>query len=183
MVSVQMGVKMSKRKKTLLLIDSVVLILLVSLDQITKYLAVINLKDKPAIPIIKDVFELNYLENRGAAFGVLQNQKIFFLILGVIILCAVVFVLFRVPDEKKYNILHVLLILVAGGGIGNMIDRIRFDYVVDFFSFVLINFPIFNVADIYVTVSMFGLAVLILFVYKDEDLNFLTLSRKKVPEE
>ena len=71
---------MSKKKSTLLLIDTIVLILLVALDQITKYLAVINLKDKPAIPIIKDVFELCYLENKGAAFGVLQNQKIFFLI-------------------------------------------------------------------------------------------------------
>ena len=171
---------MSKRKKMLLLIDSVVLLLLVFLDQISKYLAVKYLKDKPAVPIIKDVFELNYLENRGAAFGVLQNQKICFLILGVIILFAVVFVLFRVPDDKKYNILHVLLILIASGGIGNMIDRIRFGYVVDFFSFVLINFPIFNVADICVTVSMFGLSVLILFVYKDEDLNFLIWNRKEV---
>lgn len=170
---------MSKKKKKLLLIDAIILIVLVALDQITKYLAVMNLKGKAAIPIIKDVFELNYLENRGAAFGVLQNQKIFFLIISVVIVCAVVFVLYKVPDDKKYNLLHILLIMVASGGIGNMIDRIRFDYVVDFFSFVLINFPIFNVADIYVTLSMIGLAILILFVYKDEDFSFLTLNRKK----
>lgn len=170
---------MSKKKRILLLTDAIVLILLVILDQFTKHLAVVHLKDKPAIPIIKDVFELNYLENRGAAFGVLQNQKIFFLIISVIILVAVVFVLFKVPDDKKYNLLHVLLVMVASGGIGNMIDRIRFEYVVDFFSFVLINFPIFNVADIYVTVSMFGLAILILFVYKDEDFSFLSLKRKE----
>ena len=170
---------MSKKKRILLLTDAIVLILLVILDQFTKHLAVVHLKDKPAIPIIKDVFELSYLENRGAAFGVLQNQKIFFLIISVIILVAVVFVLFKVPDDKKYNLLHVLLVMVASGGIGNMIDRIRFEYVVDFFSFVLINFPIFNMADIYVTVSMFGLALLILFVYKDEDFSFLSLKRKE----
>ena len=170
---------MSKKKRILLLTDAIVLILLVILDQFTKHLAVIHLKDKPAIPLIKDVFELCYLENRGAAFGVLQNQKIFFLIISVIILVAVVFVLFKVPDDKKYNLLHVLLVMVASGGIGNMIDRIRFEYVVDFFSFVLINFPIFNMADIYVTVSMFGLAILILFVYKDEDFSFLSLKRKE----
>ena len=170
---------MSKKKRILLLTDAIVLILLVILDQFTKHLAVIHLKDKPAIPIIKEVFELSYLENRGAAFGVLQNQKIFFLIISVIILVAVVFVLFKVPDDKKYNLLHVLLVMVASGGIGNMIDRIRFEYVVDFFSFVLINFPIFNMADIYVTVSMFGLAILILFVYKDEDFSFLSLKRKE----
>ena len=170
---------MSKKKKYFLLADVIILIVLVALDQITKYLAVINLKDKPAIPIIQDVFELNYLENRGAAFGVLQNQKIFFLIISIIIVCVVVFVLFKVPDDKKYNVMHVLLVMVASGGIGNMVDRIRFDYVVDFFSFVLINFPIFNVADIYVTVSMIGFAILILFVYKDEDFSFLALNRKK----
>ncbi len=170
---------MGKKKRILLLTDAVVLVLLVLLDQFTKHLAVIHLKDKPAIPIIKDVFELSYLENRGAAFGVLQNQKIFFLISGVLILAAVVFVLFKVPENKKYNLLHVLLIMVAGGGIGNMIDRIRFEYVVDFFSFVLINFPIFNMADIYVTVAMFGLAILILFVFKDEDFSFLSLKRKE----
>ena len=170
---------MSKKKRILLLTDAIILVLLVILDQFTKHLAVIHLKDKPAIPLIKDVFELNYLENRGAAFGVLQNQKIFFLVISVIILIAVVFVLFKVPDDKKYSLLHVLLIMVASGGIGNMIDRIRLEYVVDFFSFVLINFPIFNVADIYVTVSMFGLAILILFVYKDEDFSFLSLKRKE----
>ena len=67
---------MSKKKRILLLIDAIVLVLLVILDQFTKHLAVIHLKDKPAIPLVKDVFELCYLENRGAAFGVLQNQKI-----------------------------------------------------------------------------------------------------------
>lgn len=170
---------MSKKKKLLLLIDAIILVVLVILDQFTKHLAVLNLKDKPAIPIIQDVFELHYLENRGAAFGMLQNQKFFFLIISVVILCAVVFVLYKVPDDKKYNLLHILLVMVASGGIGNMVDRIRLDYVVDFFSFVLINFPIFNVADIYVTVSMIGLAILILFVYKDEDFHFLTLNRKK----
>lgn len=170
---------MSKKKRILLLIDAIVLIVLVALDQFTKNLAVVHLKDKSAIPIIKDVFELNYLENRGAAFGVLQNQKIFFLIISIIILAAVVYVLFRAPDDKKYNMLHMLLVMVASGGIGNMIDRIRLEYVVDFLSFVLINFPIFNVADIYVTVSMFGFAILILFIYKDEDFSFLALKRKK----
>ena len=92
---------MSKKKKKLLLIDAIILIVLVALDQITKFLAVMNLKGKAAIPIIKDVFELNYLENRGAAFGVLQNQKFFFLIISVVIVCAVVFVLYKVPVDKK----------------------------------------------------------------------------------
>lgn len=173
---------MSKKKRNLLLLDVLVLILLVAIDQITKYFAIMKLKNKPAIPIISDVFELSYLENRGAAFGLLQNQKFFFLFVGIIILVVVVFVLLKVPDKKKYTALHIFLIMIASGGIGNMIDRIRFDYVVDFFSFVLINFPIFNVADMYVTVSMVGLAILILFVYKEDDLNFLSFKQKKFRE-
>lgn len=174
------GAKMSKRKRAFLLADVIVLIVLVALDQVTKYWAILKLKNQPAIPIISGVFELKYLENRGAAFGVLQNQKVFFLIMSVIILCGVVFVLYKVPDEKKYNLLHIIAVMIAGGGIGNMIDRLRFDYVVDFLSFVLINFPIFNVADMYVTISMAILVVLVLFVYKEEDFSFLTLKRKKI---
>ena len=86
------------------------------------------------------------------------------------------------PEDKKYNILHFLLVLIASGAIGNMIDRIRLEYVVDFFYFVLINFPIFNMADIYVSVACVLLAVVMLFVYKEEDLNFLNIREKKVRE-
>nr|MDE6844656.1 signal peptidase II [Lachnospiraceae bacterium] len=144
---------MNIKKKILLMLDLLGIIILVALDQYTKYLAVVHLKDKPAFIIINGVLELNYLENRGAAFGMLQNQKFFFIFVAVVILSAIGYVLFKTPDNKKYRILHLLLSLIAAGAIGNMIDRIRFDYVVDFIYFVLINFPIFNVADIYVTIS------------------------------
>ncbi len=173
---------MNKQKKRLLLTDFLGLIALVLADQFTKYIAVVHLKDQPAIPIIPDVLELNYLENRGAAFGMLQNQKIFFVFIAVIILALIVYVLFKMPEKRKYTILHVLLVLIASGAIGNMIDRLRLDYVVDFISFVLIHFPIFNVADIYVTVATTALVVLLLFVYKEEDLNFLSFKQTKYRE-
>ncbi len=173
---------MSKKKRNRLLLDVLFLVLLVAMDQLTKYFAIVKLKNQPAVPIIPNVFELNYLENRGAAFGLLQNQKFFFLFSGVIILLVILFVLFKIPDKKKYRMLNLFLVMIIGGGIGNMIDRIRFDYVVDFLSFVLINFPIFNVADMYVTISMIGLAVLILFVYKEEDFGFLSFKQKKFRE-
>ena len=173
---------MNKQKKRLLLTDFLGLIALVLADQFTKYIAVVHLKDQPAIPIIKDVLELNYLENRGAAFGMLQNQKIFFVFVAVIILAMIAYVLFKMPEKRKYTILHVLLVLIASGAIGNMIDRLRLDYVVDFISFVLIHFPIFNVADIYVTVATTALVVLLLFVYKEEDLNFLSFKQTKYRE-
>ena len=155
------------------------IIALIIIDQYTKHLAVLHLKDKPAFSIIDGVFELNYLENRGAAFGMLQNQKGFFLLVSCVVLIAICYILVKIPEDKKYNILHILLVLIASGAIGNMIDRIRLEYVVDFFYFVLINFPIFNMADIYVSVACVLLAVVMLFVYKDEDLDFLNFSTKK----
>ena len=95
--------KISARKKKFLLFDLFLFIVLVLLDQFTKYLAVIKLKDKPAVPILKNILELNYLENKGAAFGMLQNQKIFFVLIAVMIMVIIAYVLFLMPDDKKYN--------------------------------------------------------------------------------
>ncbi len=168
----------TKRKTRLLLVDLAVMLVLILADQAAKYAATLYLKGKPAIPLIPNVLELNYLENRGAAFGMLQNQKIFFVFVAVVILAAIVFVLTIIPLKRKYTALHILLIMVAAGAAGNMIDRLRLDYVVDFISFVLIHFPIFNVADIYVTIATIFFVILFLFYYKEEDLEFLGFQQK-----
>ena len=172
----------TKHKKKFIIFDFLMIIALIIIDQYTQHLAVLHLKDKPAFSVIDGVFELNYLENRGAAFGMLQNQKGFFLLVSCIVLIAICYILMKMPEDKKYNILHILLVLIASGAIGNMIDRIRLEYVVDFFYFVLINFPIFNMADIYVSVACVLLAIVMLFVYKDEDLDFLSFRKKKATE-
>jgi signal peptidase II len=166
-------------KKRLLLLDAILLIVLIVADQITKYLAVENLKGNEPFVIINGVFELHYLENRGAAFGLLQNQKAFFVVIAVIILSVILYVLSKTPYHRIYIKLHVALVFIAGGAIGNLIDRIRLDYVVDFFYFKLINFPIFNVADIYVTFAAAALVILLLFVYEEADLEFLSFRTKK----
>jgi len=173
---------MKNRKKILIVMDMILFTILIFFDQLTKYLAANRLKDHEDIVIIRKVFRLHYLENRGAAFGMLQNQKIFFIFIAIVILAAICYVIFRMPDKKKYTIFHVLLSIIASGAVGNMIDRFRFDYVVDFFYFELINFPIFNVADIYVTCATILLAVLLLFFYKEEDIKFLSIRPKKVRE-
>ncbi|MDD6492735.1 MAG: signal peptidase II [Firmicutes bacterium] len=173
---------MNKHKITLLITDLLLLIILVAVDQFTKYMAVLKLKNQPAFSIIDGILEFNYLENRGAAFGMLQNQKIFFVFVAVIFLCVIIYVLFRTPEGKKYTFLHILLVMIAGGAIGNMIDRLRFDYVVDFIYIVLINFPIFNVADMYVTFATVILVIQVLFVYKEKDFNFLSFNQKKFRE-
>lgn len=168
-----------KKKIIQLLMDFVAFSILVLADQVTKYLAVSKLKEKPAVSIIQDVFELRYLENRGAAFGMLQNGKVFFVFAAVVMLTAIIFVLIKAPVSRKYRPWHVFLVMIAAGGIGNMIDRLRFDYVIDFFYFSLIDFPIFNVADIFVSVGTVLFAVFILFFCKEEDLTFISLSIQK----
>lgn len=164
------------------IIDLFLLIFLVALDQITKYYAVIKLKNQPAYNLIDGILEFNYLENKGAAFGMLQNQKIFFVFVALIFIGVIAFVIVRIPPAKKYRSLHILLVMISAGAIGNLIDRLRFDYVVDFIYLVFINFPIFNVADILVTVSTILLVIQILFVYKDNDFNFLSFNPKKFRE-
>ena len=153
---------------------------LIFIDQITKILAIQQLKDDNAFVLIDGVFELRYLENRGAAFGILQGKKIFVILFTLIALCLIAYIyLKRIPAERKFRFLDVICILFFSGAIGNFIDRIMRNYVVDFFYFKLIDFPIFNVADVYVTVAAFAMILLGLFYYKEEDYNKLFPSKKK----
>lgn len=163
----------SKAKGIYIVLDILFFIFLVIVDQITKNLAVLFLKDKPAIVLMEGVFELRYLENRGAAFGMLQNQKYLFVVIATVIVFLIGYLLIKLPRNRHYVFLEILLVLIASGAVGNMIDRIQYEYVVDFFYFSLIDFPIFNVADIYVSVSCVLLAVLVIFFYKDNDFEFL----------
>lgn len=157
----------------------VAIILLIALDQFTKILAVTYLKGKDGVNLIGDAFQLFYLENKGAAFGMLQNKQGFFLIITIIVLVAIVFLYLKVPSTKMYLPLRVCMVLIVSGAVGNMIDRISKQYVVDFLYFRKINFPVFNVADCYVTIAVAVLAILLLFVYKDEDLDFISFRQKK----
>lgn len=161
-------------KKRTYLIGLLIFISGVALDQFTKYMACTHLKGKEAVVLMKNVFELRYLENRGAAFGMFQGQKYIFLIIGVLMLLAGTYFYVRMPFERRYSYLRYCIICIMTGAVGNMIDRVFYNYVVDFFYFSLIDFPIFNVADIYVTVTTVILLLLILFYYKEEDLDMLT---------
>lgn len=148
-----------------------VFLIIVFLDQMMKYFALQYLRGQDSFVLIPGVFELCYLENRGAAFGILQNKGIFFIIVTFIfMLISIVFYL-RIPERKKFYVLRWLTILVAAGAAGNMIDRIYRGYVVDFFYFSLIDFPVFNVADCYVTLAVFAFILLIFFYFNEEDLE------------
>lgn len=163
------------KKSIRLMIDLIMVVLLVALDQITKLWAVARLKDGEPIILIPGVLKLYYLPNgnTGAAFGILSGHRLFFLIIAVVVVSVIVFALIRIPCTKKYRLLRILLVFIAAGGAGNMIDRFRLSYVIDFIYFYLINFPIFNVADCYVTVAAISIAILVIFRYRDEDFKEL----------
>ena len=157
----------------------VIFFVLLLIDQLTKLWAVKILKPIGSIKIIHNVLEIYYVENRGAAFGIMQNKQWFFLIITLAVLVGLLWISGKIPEEKHFVPLKACLYFVGAGAVGNMIDRVFRKYVVDFIYFSLINFPVFNVADIYVTLSAVFLAILLLFKYKEEDLNVLVNSLKK----
>lgn len=153
-------------------------ILLAAADQLTKYAVCVYLKPRRGLELIPGVFQLYYLENRGAAFGILNNRQIFFiaaaLALTVIICCVYV----RIPEDRRYIPLRFVCVMLAAGAVGNMIDRIFRGYVVDFLYFSLIDFPVFNVADCYVCIGVALLVLLLFTYYKDEPFDFLRPAKK-----
>ena len=125
---------------------------LVGIDQLTKYLVTSNMQLGQSIPVIDGVFELLYHRNPGAAFGILPNQRWIFITFTFIVMLVILVILMS-GKFRKYKLANAAGVLILAGGIGNMIDRLTQKYVVDFLYFKLINFPIFNVADCYVTIA------------------------------
>lgn len=158
------------------------LLLAILVDQITKYFAIAYLEGKQAVTLIEGVLELDFYSNTGIAWSLLEGQIVFILFTGLIFMAVVLFCVIKLPEQKKFHCLYFVCGVLTGGAVGNMIDRIRLGYVVDFISFTLIDFPIFNVADMCIVISVFVLGFLFLFVYKEEDLSFLNFKQKKYRE-
>lgn len=139
--------------------------LIIVLDQISKFGAVKYLKGQEPYVIIKNYFELRYVENYGAAFGILQQKRIIFIIITTLVLAFMLVFLYRYYSRltlmAKFSIS-----LFIGGAIGNFIDRVRLGYVVDFFRvniFNLYDFPVFNVADIFIVCGTILIIYVVLF--------------------
>ncbi len=148
--------------------------LLIGLDQWTKLLVVQSLKNAPPYVLIDGILELGYVENTGAAFGILQGSRLFFLVLTPAICLILLFLLMKTPSKRRYFLFRTVLCFIIAGALGNYIDRLRNGYVVDFIYFKPIDFPLFNAADIYITVGFAVLLLLIIFYYDEEDLDFLS---------
>lgn len=164
------GTEMNSRSKRIT-IDILLFVILLLADRLTKIWAVNVLKDNKPIPVIRNVLELYYLPNgnTGAAFGILAGHRILFLAIAIVVVTVISYMVYNMPSDRKYRTVEILLVFIASGGVGNMIDRIVNNFVIDFIYISCINFPIFNVADMYVSVCTVILAVIILFRYKEED--------------
>jgi len=140
-------------------------ILIIAADQLSKYLAVAYLMDKRPIVLINNLIELHFVRNYGAAFGIMQNQRWLFIVITVLVLIGII--VFIIKNNNKLNIFtKISLGALLGGASGNLIDRVHLTYVIDFIKVdlgSLYDFPVFNIADIFIVVGTSLLVILILF--------------------
>lgn len=156
-------------------------VVLIIIDQLTKYFARVSFSDGSDFLVIPKLYRFVLYKNKGAMWGIFSNAKnsiLYLTIATIIILSVMLFFYFRIPDIKKYSPLLWIIVFVFSGAVGNLIDRIFLGYVTDFIQTEFIDFPIYNVADCYVTVSIFILCYLILFKYSDSDLDFFPKKSK-----
>lgn len=121
------------------------------IDQFTKYIVIKNIQYSYELEVVKDFFYLTHVRNKGAAWGILQNYRIFFLVItGVVVFCMLYFM-----TNEKNSYAKVMYAIIIGGAIGNFIDRLFRGYVIDFFDFYIgsYHFPTFNIADIFITLG------------------------------
>lgn len=135
----------------------VIALLVFFADRITKWLVVTYMEFGQSIPLWEGVFHLTSHRNRGAAFGILQNQRGFFIVITIAIIVGIIWYLWKTHRESK--LVPLALALILGGAVGNFYDRVLTGEVVDFFDFTLINFPIFNIADSAIVIGV-GLFVI-----------------------
>lgn len=139
---------------------------LVGLDQLFKWLAIENLSGIATFPLLDGIFHLTYVENRGAAFGIMNGWGIALIILTTVVLAGLVWLLLK--GKFKHPFLLVAITLFIGGGVGNLIDRVFRQFVVDYLDFRLINFAVFNFADCCIVIGTIFLCIYVLFLSDKE---------------
>ena len=142
-------------------------ILLVVLDQASKiYLTLVNKTSPIDLEVIRGFFRITYTCNDGAAFSILKGKRVFFIIMTIIVVFLIAYYLLK---NKVYWVEKYSLLLIISGAVGNLIDRIMYGYVIDFLDFIIFgyDFPVFNIADSFITIGAIGLIVSILFLNKE----------------
>jgi signal peptidase II len=148
------------------MLQILIVLFIASADQITKYLAVAYLKPLRTVPILEGIFSQTYVENRGAAFGILQNQRWFLVVLPLVIIAVIIFYL---ASHRHDSLLRkISLAVILGGAAGNLIDRMFHGFVIDMLQATFVNFPVFNTADSAVVCGTILLAFQLLFLEKSQ---------------
>lgn len=147
------------------MITIIAVILLTAADQIIKLLTVKYIKPCGSIEIIKNILNFSYVENRGAAFGIMENARWIFILLTITISAVIIYFLFFKKINQK--LLRTSLTLLLSGAIGNLIDRILLGFVVDMIELKFIDYPVFNFADCCVVTGAVLFCIYILFIYKE----------------
>lgn len=170
---------MTKQKKKRLLIDFLLLILLITVDRISKYLIITQYQEREIYPVIDKVLSIQYYKNHGGVWGILDGQYVLFIFITLIVLLCLGIMLVKLPQEKRFTAFHIGLTILAAGATGNMIDRFSYHYVIDFVKIELFHFPIFNVSDIYITFASLYIIFLLIFKYRENDLKFMDTKQVK----
>lgn len=147
------------------MLSALIAIAVVLLDQISKHFVCLHLKPIGSVPIIDGILNFTYVENRGAAFGILSDNRAVFMIFSVLIIVVLSFATVKFQGQSK--LFDVCMGLIVGGGVGNMVDRAFLGYVIDFVDFCAFDFWkwVFNIADSAVVV---GCILAIIFVIFDK---------------
>lgn len=139
---------------------------LVLIDQITKMIVALNVKNE--ITLVKNILYVTYERNTGAAFSILKDKTYIFIIITIIACVGMLYYLVILAKHKNQKLETMAIILILAGALGNLIDRIRFRYVVDFIYFKPINWPVFNLADSFIVIGCF---LYIIFVIRSSSKN------------
>ena len=142
-------------KKNIIIFSTALFVLI--LDQFTKFLIKQNFQFNQSAPIIKNIFHLTYITNTGSAFGLFKGFNFVFVVFSFIVMILIFYYIKKIKNNEK--ILQFSIGLLLGGTIGNMIDRLLYSYVVDFIDFRI--WPVFNIADSAVTISIVFLIILL----------------------
>lgn len=139
-----------------------IIIFAIFLDQYSKYLILTLFNPQESLPLIPNFFHLTYVENTGAAFSLFSDMQFFLIATNLLFIGILILILIKIPKIKENRWINISISFIIGGAIGNLIDRIRLNFVVDFLDFRFVNFAIFNFADIFVVCGSIFLVIALL---------------------
>ena len=166
-------------KRMIWFLDAIVLVLALIADRVTKGIVLKKLAVGEAVDVIKGVFQFLHVENTGASWGMFKGGAVVFIILAFVVNIAIIVFISKIPGKTKFIRLNIALSLIVAGATGNLIDRLQKGSVTDFLYAQFIDFPVFNVADIFIVCSTIWLMIMVIFIYKDDELEFMSFKSGK----